>query len=64
MGRNKHSFKFGFQYQRTRDRTITNDTGSLLTTNFSNLQTAGFNATGRLAEAGPVTRMPVSCWAR
>ncbi len=45
---NKHSFKFGFQYQRTRDRTITNDTGSLLTTNFSNLQTAGFNATGGL----------------
>jgi hypothetical protein len=44
--RNKHSFKFGFQYQRTRDRTITNDTGSLLTTNFSNLQTAGFNASG------------------
>ena len=46
--RNKHSFKFGFQYQRTRDRTITNDTGSLLTTNFSNLQTAGFNASGGL----------------
>ena len=46
--KNKHSFKFGFQYQRTRDRTITNDTGSLLTTNFSNLQTAGFNATGGL----------------
>jgi hypothetical protein len=45
---NKHSFKFGFQYQRTRDRTITNDTGSLLTTNFSNLQTAGFNASGGL----------------
>jgi hypothetical protein len=44
--RNKHSFKFGFQYQRTRDRTITNDTGSLLTTNFSNLQTAGFFTTG------------------
>src|SRR5215813_5329675 len=43
---NKHSFKFGFQYQRTRDRTITNDTGSLLTTNFSNLQTAGFDAKG------------------
>src|SRR5262245_35705718 len=44
--RNKHSFKFGFQYQRTRDRTITNDTGSLLTTNFSNLQTAGFFTSG------------------
>src|SRR5215475_758034 len=45
---NKHSFKFGFQYQRTRDRTITNDTGSLLTTNFSNSQTAGFNSSGVL----------------
>ncbi|MEP6900208.1 MAG: TonB-dependent receptor [Actinomycetota bacterium] len=44
----KHSFKFGFQYQRTADHTKTNDTGSLLTTNFSNLQTAGFNATGGL----------------
>ena len=44
----KHSFKFGFQFQKTRDRTITNDTGSLLTTNFSNLQTAGFNASGGL----------------
>src|SRR5215467_12944354 len=46
--KNKHSFKFGFQYQHTADRTKTNDTGSLLTTNFSNLQTAGFNATGGL----------------
>ena len=46
--KNKHSFKFGFQYQRTADHTKTNDTGSLLTTNFSNLQTAGFNATGGL----------------
>jgi carboxypeptidase family protein len=44
--RNKHSFKFGFQYQRTRDRTITNDSGSLLTTNFNNLQTAGFFTSG------------------
>jgi hypothetical protein len=44
--KNKHSFKFGFQYQHTEDRTKTNDTGSLLTTNFSNLQTAGFNAAG------------------
>lgn len=44
----RHSMKFGFQYQRTFDRTITNDTGSLLTTNFSNLQTAGFNAAGVL----------------
>ena len=46
--KNKHSFKLGFQYQRTSDHTKTNDTGSLLTTNFSNLQTAGFNATGGL----------------
>ncbi|MDQ6788354.1 MAG: TonB-dependent receptor [Acidobacteriota bacterium] len=44
----KHSFKFGFQYQTTKDKTKTNDTGSLLTTSFSNLQTAGFNATGGL----------------
>ncbi|HEY6400881.1 MAG TPA: carboxypeptidase-like regulatory domain-containing protein, partial [Blastocatellia bacterium] len=54
--RNKHSFKFGFQYQRTRDRTITNDTGSLLTTNFSNLQTAGFFDSGaRLGEVNTGT---------
>jgi carboxypeptidase family protein len=46
--KNKHSFKFGFQYQHTADRTKTNDTGSLLTTNFSNFQTAGFNAAGGL----------------
>lgn len=44
----KHSFKFGFQYQRTKDRTKTNDTGSLLQTSFSNVQTAGFNANGAL----------------
>lgn len=49
--KNKHSFKFGFQYQRTADHTKTNDTGSLLTTNFSNLQTAGFNAAGGLLNA-------------
>jgi len=46
--KNKHSMKFGFQYQRTFDKTKTNDTGSLLTTSFSNLQTAGFNASGAL----------------
>ena len=46
--KNRHSFKFGFQYQRTSDHTKTNDTGSLLTTNFSNLQTAGFNSNGGL----------------
>ena len=40
----RHSFKFGFQYQHTYDHTNTNDTGSLLTTNFSNVQTAGFAA--------------------
>src|SRR6185436_4857335 len=44
--KHKHSFKFGFQYQHTSDHTKTNDTGSLLTTNFNNLQTAGFNSTG------------------
>jgi carboxypeptidase family protein len=44
----KHSFKFGFQYQRVFDKTKTNDTGSLLTTAFNNLQTAGFNASGSL----------------
>jgi Carboxypeptidase regulatory-like domain/TonB dependent receptor len=42
--RGKHSFKFGFQYQRTKDKTKTNDTGSLFVANFSNNQTAGFNA--------------------
>lgn len=46
--KNKHSFKFGFQYQHTSDHTKTNDTGSLLTTSFNNLQTAGFNQTGGL----------------
>src|SRR5215510_14340443 len=46
--KSKHSFKFGFQYQRTADHTKTNDTGSVLTTTFSNLQTAGFNAAGTL----------------
>src|SRR5215471_9005122 len=46
--KDKHSLKFGFQFQRTADHTKTNDTGSLLTTNFSNLQTAGFSSTGAL----------------
>jgi hypothetical protein len=46
--KDKHSFKFGFQYQRVFDRTKTNDTGSLLTTAFSNLQTAGFSSAGAL----------------
>ncbi len=44
--KDKHSFKFGFQYQNVKDRTKTNDTGSLFIANFSNVQTAGFNATG------------------
>ncbi|MEO6393280.1 MAG: TonB-dependent receptor, partial [Pyrinomonadaceae bacterium] len=47
----KHSLKFGFQYQKTSDHTKTNDTGSVLTTSFSNLQTAGFNANGTLNSA-------------
>ncbi|MCM3900302.1 MAG: TonB-dependent receptor, partial [Pyrinomonadaceae bacterium] len=49
--KDKHSFKFGFQYQRVKDNTKTNDTGSLFIANFSNLQTAGFNATGGLLSA-------------
>lgn len=44
----KHSFKFGSQYQKVYDKTKTNDTGSLFVANFSNLQTAGFNAAGVL----------------
>jgi hypothetical protein len=46
--KNKHSFKFGLQYQNVYDKTKTNDTGSLLTTAFSNLQTAGFSSAGAL----------------
>jgi hypothetical protein len=46
--KNKHSFKFGFQYQRVYDKTKTNDTGSLFVAGFSNLQTAGFSAAGAL----------------
>jgi Carboxypeptidase regulatory-like domain len=46
--KNKHSFKFGLQYQNVYDKTKTNDTGSLLTTAFSNLQTAGFSGAGAL----------------
>jgi hypothetical protein len=48
VGEGKHSFKFGAQYQNVYDKTKTNDTGSLFTTAFSNLQTAGFNAAGVL----------------
>jgi hypothetical protein len=47
----KHSFKFGFQYQRVKDNTKTNDTGSLFVAGFSNLQTAGFTAAGGLNSA-------------
>jgi hypothetical protein len=46
--KNKHSFKFGVQYQNVYDKTKTNDTGSLFTAQFSNVQTAGFNAAGVL----------------
>jgi len=46
--RGKHSFKFGAQYQNVYDKTKTNDTGSLFVANFSNVQTAGFNAAGVL----------------
>ena len=49
--KNKHSFKFGLQYQRVTDNVKTNDTGSLFVANFSNLQTAGFNAAGGLLNA-------------
>ncbi|HEX8138151.1 MAG TPA: TonB-dependent receptor [Pyrinomonadaceae bacterium] len=49
--KNKHSFKFGFQYQQVKDKTKTNDTGSLFVANFSNLQTAGFNSSGSLLSA-------------
>jgi hypothetical protein len=46
--KDKHSIKFGFQYQNVYDKTKTNDTGSLFVTAFSNLQTAGFSAAGAL----------------
>jgi len=49
--KNKHSIKFGFQYQRVKDNTKTNDTGSLFVSGFSNLQTAGFNSAGSLLSA-------------
>ena len=54
--KNKHSFKFGFQYQRVFDKTKTNDTGSLFVTGFSNLQTAGFKRPAH-CRAALVTRM-------
>jgi hypothetical protein len=42
--RGRHSFKFGFQYQNTYDKVKNDDTGSLFVANFSNNQTAQFNA--------------------
>jgi hypothetical protein len=47
----KHSFRFGFQYQRTNDTTKTNDTGSLFVAGFANNQTAGFNAASSTVNA-------------
>ena len=47
----KHSFKFGFQFQATQDRTKTNDTGSNFTATFSNNQTAGFSSGSTLNTA-------------
>jgi len=47
----KHSFKFGFQFQHVKDKTKTNDTGSLFNATFDNRQTAGFNANGTLNAA-------------
>ncbi len=40
--KDKHSFKFGFQYQKTYDKVKNDDTGSLFVANFSNSQTAQF----------------------
>ncbi len=42
--RGKHSFKFGFQYQRTYDKVKNDDTGSFFVANFSNSQTAQFSS--------------------
>ncbi len=47
----RHSFKFGFQYQKTKDITKTNDTGSNFTANFSNNQTATFAANSSTVNA-------------
>jgi len=40
----KHSFKFGFQYQRTYDKVKNDDTGTFFVANFSNAQTGGFSS--------------------
>lgn len=42
--RGKHSFKFGVQYQKTYDKVKNDDTGTFFLANFSNAQTATFNA--------------------
>jgi hypothetical protein len=42
--KNKHSFKFGFQYQKTLDKVKNDDTGSYFLANFSNVQTARFSS--------------------
>ncbi len=44
--RAKHSFKFGFQAQRLQDNFRARWDGTLFNANFSNTQTAGFNANG------------------
>lgn len=47
----KHSLKFGFQHQRLQDNVATEDTGTQLTTAFSNVNTAGFTPAGALNTA-------------
>lgn len=47
----KHSLKFGVQHQRLQDNVANEDTGTLLTTSFSNVNTAGFTGTGTLNTA-------------
>jgi hypothetical protein len=42
--KNKHSFKFGFQYQKTYDKVKNDDTGSYFVANFSSNQTAKFSS--------------------
>ena len=49
--KNKHSFKFGFQYQKTYDKVKNDDTGSFFVANFSNSQTAQFSSGSTLNTA-------------
>jgi hypothetical protein len=42
--KDKHSFKFGFQYQKTYDKVKNDDTGSAFVATFSNNQTATFSS--------------------